>query len=441
MSIDIGTLSIIIVVAIGVLLITGLPFAFVTGAIACVAALVLWGPDSLTVIVSRVLGMMRGYVFVAAPMFILMAQVLRKSGVVEDLFTAVYVWLGPVRGGLAVATIAAATIMAAMTGIIGAAVVTLGLIALPEMLKRGYNKSIACGSVMAGGGLGTLIPPSIVFIMYGATAGVSVGKLFVAGVMPGLLLSAGYILYVLMRALINPKVAPSLPKEERRIPFKRKIALGKGLILPGILIILVLGSIYGGLATPTEAAGAGAAGAFFCAAVHRRLNWSLVKDALLDTVEITCMMLWLAFGALGLVSVYALAGGTQFVTDLIYELPLGPLGIVIVMMLILIVLGTMLDWLGILFLTMPLFVPIIVELGFDPIWFGVLFVMNIQMAYLTPPFGQGMFYLKGVAPPSISMADVIRSIWAFLGIQLIALTIVLFNPQIALWLPGKMLGE
>ena len=440
MTIDIATLSLIIVVAMAVLLVMGLPFAFVLGSIACVTALVLWGPSSLVVIVSRILGVMRSFIFVAVPMFILMAQVLRKSGVVEDLFTAGYMWLGPLRGGLAVATVAAATIIAAMTGIIGTALVTLGLIALPEMLKRDYNKSIACGSIMAGSGLGTLIPPSIVFIMYGATAGVSVGKLFMGGVMPGLLLSASYSTYILLRCLINPKLAPALSKEERRIPFKQKLALGKGLVLPCLLIIMVLGSIYAGLATPTEAAACGAAGAFFCAAVHRKFNWKLVKDSLLDTVEITCMMIWLAFGALGLVAVYTLAGGTQFVTDLIYGLPLSPLATVIVMQLILIALGTVIDWIGMLFLTMPIFVPIIVAFGFDPLWFGVLFVMNCQIAYLSPPFGQGMFYLKGVAPPTITMADIIKSIWPFMGIQVICLIIVTLNPQMALWLPSKMLG-
>jgi len=441
LNIDIVPLSIFIVVGMFVLLLAGLPMAFVTGTMACLICLILWGPASLEVVLNRVTGFMKNYVFIAGPMFILMATVLQKSGVVEDLFRAVRVWFGPIGGGLAVTSILVGTIMAAMSGIIGAAVVSLSLIALPVMLRHDYNKQIALGSIMAGGGLGTLIPPSIVFVVYGLVTGASVGKLFMGGVFPGLLLSFCYCTYVVVRALINPKLAPPAPPVERQIAFIQKLALAKGLILPGIIILMVLGSIYAGLATPTEAGAVGSIGAFLSAMVHRKFNLKMVKESAYQTVEATCMMAWLAFGSLSLVSVYGLAGGTDFIKKLMLAMPVSPLGIIVVMMLIIIILGMIIDWLGILFLTVPLFIPIVTALGFDPVWFGVLFVMNIQMAYMSPPFGQGMFYVKGVAPPEISMWDIVKSVWPFLGIQFIGLMIVVFNPQVALWLPAQMIGQ
>jgi tripartite ATP-independent transporter DctM subunit len=331
--------------------------------------------------------------------------------------------------------------MAAMSGIIGAAVVSLSLIALPIMLRHNYSKQIATGSIMAGGGLGTLIPPSIVFVVYGLVTGASVGKLFMGGVFPGLLLSFGYSAYVVVRCSINPKLGPPAPPEEREITFFQKLALGRGLILPGIIVLMVLGSIYAGLATPTEAGAVGSIGAFLSAMVHRKFNWKMVKESAYGTVEATCMMAWLAFGALSLQSVYALAGGADFIRRMVLELPVSPIGIIFFMMLILIGLGMVIDWLGMLFLTIPIFIPIVTALGYDPVWFGVIFVMNIQIAYLSPPFGQGMFYVKGVAPPEVTMGDIVKSVWPFMGIQLIGLIIVVFNPQIALWLPNKMIGK
>ena len=441
MNIDIAPLSLFIVVGMFVLLTMGLPMAFVTGTMAVIVCLVLWGPASLEVVLNRVLGFMKNYVFIAGPMFILMATVLQKSGVVENLFRAVRVWFGPVGGGLAITSIIVGTIMAAMSGIIGAAVVSLTLIALPVMLRSNYNKQIACGSIMAGGGLGTLIPPSIVFVVYGMVSGASVGKLFMGGIFPGLMLSACYSIYVVSRCLINPSLGPPAPQEERQITLLQRLSLGKGLILPLILIIVVLGSIYGGYATPTEAGAVGSIGAFLCAIAHRKFNFKLIKESLYQTLEASCMMAWLAFGSLSLVSVYGLAGGTDFIKQLMMALPVSPLGIIIVMQLIIILLGMVIDWLGILFLTIPLFIPIVEILGFDPVWFGVLFVMNIQMAYLTPPFGQGMFYVKGVAPPEVTMWDIVKSVPPFVAIQFTCLLIVIFFPQIALWLPGKMIGQ
>lgn len=440
MNLDIGIVSIIILVGMFVLMVFGVPMAFVTGGIACLVAVMLWGPSSLEIVVNRVMGFMKGYVFIAAPMFILMACVLERAGVIEDLFQAIHVWFGPVRGGLGVASVLAGTLIAAMSGIIGTGVVALSIIVLPAMLSRGYNKQLACGSIMAGGDLGTLIPPSVVFIIYALVSGTSIGKLFIGGIFPGLLLSFSYITYILIRCAINPKLAPAAAAGEREISFVQKLMLAKGLILPTILIIMVLGSIYAGLATPTQAGAVGAFGAILTTFVRRKFSWRLIKESAYETVVANCLMAWIGFGALALVSVYAMAGGMDFIRYLIMGIG-SPILIILAMELILIILGTVMSWLGILFLTIPIFAPIIVMLGFDPIWFGVLFVMNMQIAYMSPPFGQSMFYMKGVAPPEISMADIIKSTFPFIGIQLSCLLIVLFNPQIAIWLPSKMIGQ
>jgi tripartite ATP-independent transporter DctM subunit len=417
----------------------GLPLAFATGAIAVTFALMLFGPSSLNLIVSRIFTLMGNYVLVSVPLFILMACVLERAGVAEDLFRAVHVWSGRVRGGLAVAVIVSCAIMAAMVGVIGAEVVTMGVVALPAMLGRRYDKDLALGCICAGGGLATLIPPSVVFIMYGLTAGVSVGQLYMAGVVPGLLLAGFYIAYIMIRCYIQPDLAPAASEAERNIPLREKVALLRGLILPGLVAFGVLGSLYAGLATPTEAAGVGCLGAFIAAAVHRRLTWENLTRAVVDTTKVTCMLYWLFFGASTLIGVYTLAGGTNFMKQTITALPIGPWGILTLMMIIWIILGCLIDWIGILLLTAPIFVPIIETLGFNSVWFGVLFCMNMQISYLSPPFGPAVFYLKGVTPPDITIGDIFHSIWPFMALQVVALAIVMTFPQLALWLPGMMI--
>lgn len=433
--------TILLVVSFLLLLLAGLPLAFVTGAVAVIFATLLFGPGSLSLIVSRIFTLMGNYVLVAVPLFIFMACILERAGVAEDLFRAVYVWSGRIRGGLAVSVVVSCAIMAAMVGIIGAEVVTMGVVALPAMLRRQYDKQMALGCICAGGGLATLIPPSVVFIVYGLTAGVSIGKLFMAGVIPGLLLGGLYIAYIIGRSQLQPHLAPRASAAELALPLAAKLMLLKGLLLPGALAIAVLGSLYAGLATPTEAAGVGALGALVAAGVNRRLTWPAVNSAVLDTMKISCMLYWLFFGASGIIGVYTLAGGAQFVKQALIGLPLGPYGIVIVMQLILIGLGCFLDWIGILLLTMPLFVPIVESLGFSPIWFGVLFCLNMQISYISPPFGPAVFYLKGVTPPDISVTDIFRSVWPFLVLQLVAIALVMVFPPLALWLPSVMITQ
>jgi len=431
----IGLLSILLIAGIIFLLLLGLPLAFTTGSVATLATLFMFGPDALSLIVARVFDMMGNYVLVAVPLFIFMANMMERAGVAEQMYTAIHIWSGRMPGGLAIGTIIACCLMAAMVGIVGAEVVTLGLIAVPTMLKRGYHKDIALGSVCAGGGLSTLIPPSVVFIVYAMAAGVSVGKLFIAGIGPGLLLAALYAAYISVRCLMKPELAPPAPREERELSFGEKAAHLKGLILPFFIAAGVLGSIYAGVATPTEAAGVGCVGATVACLINRRLDWAALKTVLFGTLRVSAMCYWLIFGAQTIIGIYNMAGGANFVKATLTGLPLGPIGIIIVMQLILIFLGCFIDFIGILLLTMPLFVPIVVELGYDPIWFGVLFCLNMQLSYITPPFGPSAFYLKGVVSDDITITEIYRSTIPYVFLIVIALGLVMIFPGLALWLP------
>lgn len=428
------------VASIVVLLLMGLPLAFATGAVAVAFALALFGPNSLTLVASRIYSLINEYALVAVPMFILMASIMERSGVARDLFRAMHIWAGGLPGGLAVQTLVVAVLMAAMTGIIGGEIVLLGLIALPQMLQRKYDRNLAIGTICAGGSLGTMIPPSIVLIIYGLTANVSIGDLFLATIFPGFVLAGLYLTYILARCTINPALGPPASAEERAMPLIEKIALLKNVALPLLVAGWVLGSIYAGIASISEAAGMGVVGAIATAAVRRELTWPLIRESLHRTMSTCGMLLWLTFGATALIGVYNLMGGTRFVQELIVGLPLSPLGIVVFMMLVLGVLGMFMDWIGVCLLTMPIFVPVIAGLGFSPVWFGVLFTMNMQISYLTPPFGPAAFYLKGVAPPEISLNDIFRALWPFICLQVVGIVALITFPGLALWLPAAVFG-
>ncbi|MEX2632368.1 MAG: TRAP transporter large permease subunit [Tistlia sp.] len=437
---DLGSTTVLILAGISLLLAIGVPLAFTTGAVAMVAALLAFGPNSLTLIASRTYSLVSEFVLVAVPMFILMASILERSGVARDLFKAMHLLAGGLRGGLALQTMAVAVVMAAMTGIIGGEIVLLGLIALPQMLRLGYDRKLAIGVVCAGGSLGTMIPPSIVLIVYGLTANVSIGDLFVATLLPGLLLAGLYAAYILLRCHLDPSLGPPAPPEERKLPLGEKLALARGLLLPLLVVVWVLGTIYAGIASVSEAAGMGVLGAMASALVRRELTWEIVRHSLYRTMTTCGMLLWLTFGANALIGVYNLMGGTRFIQDLMTGLPISPILIILMMMLILVVLGLFMDWIGILLLTMPIFVPIVVALEFDPVWFGVLFCMNMQISYLTPPFGPACFYLKSVAPPDIELGEIFNAMWPFIGLQVLGLALVLVFPDIALWLPRVLFG-
>jgi tripartite ATP-independent transporter DctM subunit len=419
-----------------VLLMLGLPLAFVTGLIGVGFTVALFGLDGLQLIASRIYSFMSEYVLVSVPMFIMMASLMERSGVAKDLFNAMRVWAGRLPGGLAIQTMVAATFMGAMTGIIGGEIVLLGLIALPQMLRLGYDRKLAIGTICAGGSLGTMIPPSIVLVIYGLTVNVSIGDLFVANLVPGLLLSAVYMAYIYVRCYLNPSLGPAAPEDEHAIPVLQKLRLMKGLLLPLVVIAAVLGTIYTGIASVTEAAAMGVVGTMFASLMRRELSWKMLKESASQTMTTCGMLLWLSFGATAMIGVYNLAGGPAFIREVITGLDMPPLAIIMMMMLILLALGCIMDWVGICLLTMPIFVPIVVALGFNPVWFGVLFCLNMQVSYLSPPFGPAAFYLKGVAPPEVSLNDIFASLWPFILLQAAVLALVVAFPGIAMWLPS-----
>jgi len=413
--------------------------AFTMGGSAIVLTLILWGPDFIPLILMRIFEQMASYTFVAAPMFIFMASVLERIGVAEELFEGIYSWIGSIRGGLAITVVIACTILAAMVGIIGAGIVLMGLIALPQMLKRGYDKNLATGTIMASGCLGILIPPSILFVVYSMVAGVSVGKLFAGAIIPGLMLSFAYVLYITIRCYLNPKIGPAAnEKNLEPISIKKKLMLLKNLIAPMLLIVTVMGSIFFGIATPTEAAGVGSFCALLIAVARGKLSFLMLKETAMQTVKVSAMIMWIIFGATALISVYTRAGGARFMEEVIHALPLGPWELFIAVQMLFFIMGFFLDWIGILMLTGPLLIPIMAEIGFDPLWFGIVFALNMQMAFLTPPFGPAMFYMKGVVPAEIKITDLYRAVIPFICLQLLVLIIVILYPSLALWLPAKL---
>src|SRR5512141_1101067 len=395
-EISIEWLSVILFGGLALLLMLGLPMAFCTGSLATIFLFLFGNPAILNMMPARIFPFMTDYQLSAVPLFIFMAAMLEKAGIIEELFDAVYKWLGSVKGGLAAATVLACTALAAMVGVVGATEVTMGMIALPAMLKRGYDEKLACGSLLAGGTLGILIPPSVMAIVYAVVAQQSLGELLVGSIFPGFLLSGLYIAYILIRCYINPKLGPALPVEER-VSGREKLRLLRNTIAPILLILLVLGIIFLGIATPVEAAGVGTFGALFVSALHRRLTWPALYEAAMSTLKATAMVMWIFFGATMFVGFFIVKGGQTFVSDVIIGTGLPAYGILFLMMFILFILGMFLDWVGILLLTVPIFLPILKTLSFSgvfgipgvapeqmPLWYGVIFMVNMQMAFLSP---------------------------------------------------------
>ncbi len=451
-GLSIGKLTLVMFGSLMVVLVAGLPLAFVTGGLGVVFLYLVGDQAMLNLMPSRIFPMMTNYQLSAIPLFIFMASVLEKAGIIEELFDVVYKWMGGLRAGLAIATIIASTLLAAMVGVIGAAVVTMGLIALPAMLKRHYNPEIAIGSIMAGGTLGILIPPSILAIIYGVIAQQSVGELYLGSLIPGLLLATMYGLYCWLRGTLNIRLAPPMPEEDR-VGMGEKLRLLRNMLAPIVLVLLVLGIIFTGVATPVEAAGIGTFGALVVAAMHRRLTWPNLHAACMTTLVATAMVMWIIFGASIFVGFYILQGGQEFVQGLITGAGLGPYAVLGVMMIMLIALGMFLDWVGILLLAVPIFVPLIQGLTFDGVfglpgvapadvslWFGVIYLVNMQMSFLSPPFGYALFYIKGVCPPHITMAQIFRSSFPFLGLQALGLILVILFPALVTWLPNLAYG-
>ena len=436
---DIATISILIVISMVGLLTAGVPLAFVSGAIAVVIAITNFGPNALFILGSRTVELLDSFALVAVPMFILMASIMERSGIARDLYTAFHVWSGRLNGGVGAITIVVSVVLGATTGIIGGEILLLGLVALPQMLRLGYDKRLAVGTITAGGSLGTMIPPSIILIFYGLTAQVSISHLFLATLVPGLMLATFYITYILIRCRLDPSLGPGAHDDDLP-PLGEKLRVLRGVALPLLVALSVLGSIYAGLASVSEAAAMGVAGTMLAAALRGSLTIAMLREALVQAMKTCGMVFWLVFGTNALIGVYNAIGGISFAKALLIGISSDPTVIIAVMIIVLILLGFFLDWIGILFLTMPIFLPTLIALGYDPIWFGIVFNLAMQIAYLTPPFGPACFYLKGVAPPEVTLSDIFAAQWPFIALQLIALILVASFPAIALWLPTLVYG-
>lgn len=435
MGIEIITL--LIVATLLALMAIGIPLGITTLTVSLGTAMLYFGERAGFFIVSaNVTEVLHKYELISVPFFVFMANVLERSGIARSLFDSMAIMGGRFRGSVGVQTCIVAVVLAAMSGIMGGEIVMLGLIALPQMLRLGYDKKLAIGIICAAGALATLIPPSVVLIVYGLAAQVSITQLFMASIGPGLLLATLYITYILIRARLNPAMAPVYDIPETALPFVQRLPYLKGVILPAILIASVLGVIYSGIATVTEAAAIGAVGAIAVAAIRRELSWVMMRDAMRQTVLTVGSIIWLVLGAVALIGIYNRIGGGDFLRGVLTSLDIAPIWVIVVMMLIVMVLGTFLEWIAILFITVPIFAPVVVDLGFDPIWFGVLFAMNIQIYYLSPPFGPACFFLKSVAPKEVSLQDIFAAVLPFIGLQAIGLALVLFFPKIALFIPS-----
>ena len=534
---DIGTISLVLMLALIALLAIGMPLGFASASLAVLVlvmkfepALILnpftFGDGMLTgrpgtgplyILAQKIYGLLTDYVLISIPLFIFMASLLERSGIAKDMYSSLNVWLSRTRGGIAIVTSIMAVIMAAMSGIIGGEVVLLGLIALPQMLRLGYNQNLAIGVICASGSLGTMIPPSIVLIIYGLITETSIKALFTASFIPGFMLASMFILYIIVRTTLRPEDAPlpepepnDPPRKEKRLLFAAFMSIviagfctflflramffelsgsnaasdgdparlgtaahmpwlagitigaliliyfvfgkdrsklgwdmGKGLVAPMVVIGVVMGSIYGGITGITEAAGMGAAAVLVIAILRGEGSFELIWESLMRTLRSTGTIIWVTIGAASLAGAYTIAGGPQYVADLIVGKDLPTMMVILTMMLIFLFMGAFMDWVGIVLLIIPVFLPIVLRLPIDEIgfigqlepshvaiWFGVVFCMNMQVSFLSPPFGPAAFYLKSVAPPHISLTDIFKGFLPFIGIQLVALSVLLIWPNI-----------
>jgi len=422
----------------------GFPLAFSLFGSALIVGFLAFGSKIFFIFYSQAFGILTNYILVAVPMFIFMGIMVEQSGIGKALFDTLEMWLYRIRGHLTVVVILTGTALAACTGIIAGSVVMLGMIAIPHMLDRGYNKELACGAVCAAGTLGILIPPSVMLIVYGATAEISVGPLLMGAFGPGLLLSALYLTFVLVACAINPRLAPSTyEKSAMQISLGKKVVLLFTTVFPIVFLVLaVLGSIFLGVAAPTEAAAVGAFVATVLALMRRGLNWSKFRTVAMETTKTTGMIAVVAIGALCFVGVLLRLGGGQVIADLILAAPGGRWGVFAVIMLMVLVLGMFIDWLGIVFILVPLITPIAAQLGFDRIWFAIMVCVMLQTAFLSPPFALAIFFLKGVIPDKygVNMGHIIRGVIPFIILILIGFGLCIVFPQIITWLPGVMIG-
>jgi len=418
-----------------ILLFLGVPIAFSLAFTGVIFALIMWGYDSTALFTSGAWNIMNNYTLIAIPLFIFMSILLEKSNIIADLFDSVYKWSGPLRGGLAITVIIVGAIVGAISGVVAAGVIGLGLIALPQMMRYKYDEKLSLGSIMAGGTLGQLIPPSLNMVVYGAMTGVSVSSLFAGGLSAGIILISFFIIYILFVAYKKPNSAPALAKEDRA-SMNEKMKSTKSVILPLILIILVLGSIFTGISTPTEGAGVGVIGTILIGIFTQRLNWEKIKNSMFESGKMTGMVAWILIGAATFSAVFSGVGGNQLVSQLASQAPGGKWGVLIFAIAFIILLGMFLETMALIMLAAPIITPVIVEAGFDPLWWGVLFMVVLQMAFLTPPFGFAIFYLKSAVGEKVKIGRLYNATIPFILIQLIAIIIIILLPFTVTWLPN-----
>jgi len=421
------------------LMVLGMPLTFAMGTVAVIIVILLWGESGVDMLFYSVFGITHAFALTAIPLFIFMGIVLERSGIGEELFDMVYRLLGGIRGGLGIGVIIICAVFAAMVGETGPATVTMGIVAIPIMLKRRYEKRMVTGAIQAGGTLGILIPPSISMIIYAFLANQSTGRMFAAGIVPGLLLAMFFMAYIFIRCLFQPQMGPPVPPEERYNWLEKLKSLKAG-ILPGVLIFIVLGLIILGITSPTEAAGVGGAGALLIAAIHKTLSWKVLKESVFTTGKLMGMIMWIIVPAVAFSKIYHGLGAQQMLINFISVYELAPMTIIILMLISYIFLGMFLAPSAIHFLTIPLYAPIVIGLGFDGIWFGILYIISLEIGYLTPPFGVNLFYMRAIVPPEINMEDIYMSVIPFVGLQILGLAVVLIFPQIVLWLPNLAFG-
>jgi tripartite ATP-independent transporter DctM subunit len=435
--------GILLLILFGALLIgvfLGFPVAFVMLGTGVMVGLIGQGIPFFHNLMFRTYEVMENYVLVAIPLFVFMGVMLNESGIAERLFSAFHYVLGGLRGGLALTTVAICTIMAAATGIVGASVVAMGLFALPAMIKRDYDKALASGAVCAGGTLGILIPPSVMLVVYGPMAGISVGQLFMGAIFPGLILSGLYMIYILIRCYLKPELGPAMDKAERSIGAKKKLWMVTTSLVPTLFVILaVLGCIFFGIATPTSAAASGALAAMLLAVFYRKLNLKIMHQSMLSSLRITAMIMWTVVGAFVFTGAFMSVGGGVVVKDLLLSMPVGPLGLVLIMGFAFLILGFVMEWVGIVPILVPIFTPVLKKIGVDPLWAAIVFCMIMQTSFLTPPMAPTLFYLKGVAPPEVHFGKhIIVGVIPFLAIQVLGVFLVILFPELATWLPSIM---
>ena len=432
-------IALLMFVFLAIFIFLGFPLFAVLAGVSVIGGYLGWGSRVFSQMILNTWSIMGSNVLPAVPLFVFMGTFMEASGVAERAYKTIRIILGPVKGSLALATIIICTLFAAATGIVGASVTVMGLLALPSMLKYSYNKPLATGTILAGGTLGILIPPSVLLILYGPLAGLPIPSLFAGAILPGLLLSVLYIVYIIVICKLKPELAPSLPSEEMRYKIVDILKMFTINVFPFIfVIILVLGSIILGVASPTEAASIGVIGSLGLAIIYRKLTWEKLKKSVYETMIVTSFVIIITVAAKIFGGVFLALGGGNLITNFFLSLKIGSYGILSIILLLIFIMGFFLDWIPILLIFIPIVAPMVPKLGFDPLWFGIVVAVCLQTSFLTPPFAVSIFYLKGIAPPSVQLKDIYRGITPFIILQIIGLIFTILFPQLVLWIPTVM---